>query len=146
MRRYAFAKHAHDAWASQCEQGTALPFEAFEVDRPSQQKTVAALGHARQIEALPQGSTRMRIFRQHMTLPEAKNWVQLWPSKTLRTLIKPQHFRTWMKYYCQVPLFQSRSKCPLVQMKRSWIYIYTVTIFNIARKEFTVLSLRDPIG
>ena len=34
LRGYAFAKQAHAAWASQCEEGAALPFEAFEVDRP----------------------------------------------------------------------------------------------------------------
>ena len=39
LRGYAFAKLAHAAWASQCEEGAALLFEAFEVDRPSQQKT-----------------------------------------------------------------------------------------------------------
>ena len=57
----------------------------------------------------------MRIFREHMTLPEAKTWVQCRPSKTLRTLIEHQHFTTWMKDYRQVPLFQSASKCPRVQ-------------------------------
>ena len=56
----------------------------------------------------------MRIMREHMTLPEIKNWVQYRPSKTKQTLIKPQHFTTWMKYYCRVPLFQSGSKCPRV--------------------------------
>ena len=57
----------------------------------------------------------MRIFREHMTLPEAKTSVQ-WPAlNTLRILIKPYHFTTWMKYYLQVPLFQSWSKCPRVQ-------------------------------
>ena len=114
-RGYAFAKQAHAAWASQCEEGAALPLEAFEVDRPPQQKTIAALVHARKIKALPQGSTHMRIFREHMTLPEAKSWVQCRPSKTLRTLIKLHNFTTWMKYYCQVPLFQSGTKCPPVQ-------------------------------
>ena len=54
----------------------------------------------------------MRIFREHMTLPDAKTWVQRRPSKILRTLIKSQHFTTWMKYYSHVPLFQSGSKCP----------------------------------
>ena len=112
---YAFAKQAHAAWASQCEEGAALPFDSFEVDRRPQQKTLAALVHAQNINALPQGSTLMRIFLEHMTLPEAKTWVQCRPSKTLRTLIKPQHFTSWMKYYCRVPLFQSGSKCPRVQ-------------------------------
>ena len=76
---------------------------------------VPALVHARKITAFPRGSARMCIFRKHMTLPEAKTRVLCGPSKKLRTLIKPQHFTTWMKYYCQVPLFQSGSKCPHVQ-------------------------------
>ena len=33
LRGYAFAKQAHVAWASQCKEGAALPFEAFEGDR-----------------------------------------------------------------------------------------------------------------
>ena len=118
LREYAFARQEHAAWASQCEEGAALPFEAFEFDRAPQQKTLAALFHARKIKALPQGSTLMRIFREYMTFPEAKTWVQCRPSKTLRSVIKPQHFTTWMKYYCQVPLFQSGSKCPRAQ----WVF------------------------
>ena len=39
------------------KKGTALPFEAFGVDRSSQLKTLAALVHARKIKALQQGST-----------------------------------------------------------------------------------------
>ena len=58
----------------------------------------------------------MRIFREHMTLPEAKTWVQRRPSKTLRTLIKPS---MRMKCYCQVPPFQSGSKCLRVQCDAS---------------------------
>ena len=57
----------------------------------------------------------MRIVHEHMTLPEAKTVVQCRPSKTFRTLIKPQHFTTWMKYRFQVPLFQSGSKYPRMQ-------------------------------
>ena len=85
-----------------------------QVDRRPQQKTFAALVHARKIKALPQSSTRMSIFREHMTLPEAKTQIQCGSSKTLRTLIKPQHFTSWMKYDFQVPLFQSGSKCSRV--------------------------------
>ena len=59
--------------------------------------------------------TGMRIFREHMTLPEAKTWLQCGPSKTLGTLIKPQYFKTYTKYYFQEFLFQSWSKCPRVQ-------------------------------
>ena len=111
LREYAFAKQAHAALASQCEEGAVLLFEAFEVDRPPEQKTLAALVHVRKTKALSQALTRMRIFCEHMTLPEAKTWIQCRPSKTLRTLIKAQLFRTWMKYYCQVPQIQSGSKC-----------------------------------
>ena len=89
--------------------------DASDVDRPPQQKTLAAIVRTGKIKALPKGSTRMRIFREHMTLPETKTWVQCRLSRTLQTLIKSQHFTTWMKYYCQVPLFQSGSKRPFVQ-------------------------------
>ena len=72
LRGYVFAKRAHTAWALQCKEGAALPFEAFEVDRPPHQNTLAARLHPRKIKALLQGSTRMRIFREHMTLSEEK--------------------------------------------------------------------------
>ena len=108
---YSFARQAHAAWDLQCEEGAALPFEASEVDRPPQQKTLAALAQARKIKALLQGSTRMHVFREHMTLPDAKTWVQCRPSKTLRTLIKPLHFTTWMKYYCRIPTESAIHPC-----------------------------------
>ena len=39
------------------------------------------------------------------------------PNRNIKVAVSswPQHFTTWMKYYCQVPLFQSGSKCPHVQ-------------------------------
>ena len=66
-------------------------------------------------QGLTQGSTRMRIFRERMTLSQAKTWILCRPSKALRTLIKPERFTTWMKCYCRVPLFQSGTKCPSVR-------------------------------
>ena len=47
----------------------------------------------------------LRIFSKHMTLPGAKPWVQCRLSKTLRTLIKTQHFTTWIKYYVKYLCF-----------------------------------------
>ncbi len=67
-----------------------------------------------------------------MTLPEAKTRVQCRPSKALRTLIRPQHFTTWMiivKYLC----FNRGQKARICSMMWSWIY--TVIIFSIARGE-----------
>ena len=55
LRGYAFAKQAHAALASQCEEGAALPFEVYEVDRPPQRKTLAALVHARRSRLYSKG-------------------------------------------------------------------------------------------
>ena len=54
-----------------------------------------------------------------MSLPEAKTWLHCRPCKPLRTLINTPQFTTWMKYYCQVPLFQTgtkynRPQCPAI--------------------------------
>ena len=46
-----------------------------------------------------------------MSLPEAKTWLHYRSCKPLRTLINAPQFTTWMKYYCQVPLFQTGKKC-----------------------------------
>ena len=46
-----------------------------------------------------------------MSLPEAKTWLHCGPCKPFRTLIDTPQFTTWMMYYCQVSLFQSRTKC-----------------------------------
>ena len=53
----------------------------------------------------------MRIFRENMSLPEAKTWLHCRPCTPLRTLINVPQFTTWTKYYCQVPLLQTRTKC-----------------------------------
>ena len=44
-------------------------------------------------------------------LPEAKTWVQCRPSENLKTSIPHHHFRVWLQYVCQVPLFQPGSRC-----------------------------------
>ena len=46
-----------------------------------------------------------------MSLPEAKNRLHCRPCKPLRTLINAPKFTTRMKYYCQVPLFQTGTNC-----------------------------------
>ena len=74
LGQYCFAKDAYDAWAQQCEEEDVLPFQAFEVDRPPQQKILAALVHKKKAKNVSQGSTRMRIFREDVSLPEAKIW------------------------------------------------------------------------
>ena len=112
---YCFAKDAYDAWALQCEEEDFLPFQAFEVDRPPQQKNLAALVHKKKAKNVSQGSTRIRLFRENMSLPEAKTWLHCRPCKSLRTLINAPQFTTWMKHYCQVPLFQTGTKCNRTQ-------------------------------
>ena len=52
-------------------------------------------------------------FHSPLILPVLQ-WRLQFATKPL-SLIKPQHFATSMKYYSQVPLFQSGSKCTRVQ-------------------------------
>ena len=97
LDRDVSAKDAYHVCAKQCERNSVLSFQAFRVERPPQQKPVTALVHQRSMKSIPHGSSRLRIFRENMTLPEAKTWIHCRPSKALRTQIKPNHVRTWMK-------------------------------------------------
>ena len=67
-----FAKDGYDAWAQRCEDEDVLPFQAFEVDRPPRQKLLPGLVHKKKTKNISQGSTRMRIFRENMSLPRRK--------------------------------------------------------------------------
>ena len=46
-----------------------------------------------------------------MKFPEAKTWIQCRPPEILKTCIPHDHFRVWIQYFCQVPLFQRGSRC-----------------------------------
>ena len=92
--RHSFAKNAYDAWAQQCEEEEVLPLQAFDVDRPPKQKFLGALVHKKKAKNVLQGSSRMRIFRANMSLPEAKTWLHCRPCKPLRTLINASQFTT----------------------------------------------------
>ena len=50
-------------------------------------------------------------MRNSMKLPEAKTWVNSRPSAGYATYIPTNHFRVWLKYFCQVPLFQPGARC-----------------------------------
>ena len=108
---YCFAKDAYDAWALQCEEEDVLPFQAFEVDRPPQQKNLSPTRS--QKESLK----RITRIYAHAHVPGeyestgGENWLHCRPYKPLRTLINAPQFTTWMKYYCQVSLFQTGTKC-----------------------------------
>ena len=99
-------------------------------DRPPQQKILAALVHKKKAKNVSKGSTRMRIFRENMSLPEAKTWLHCRPCKPLRTLIIARQFTTWMKYY--FPLFQTRTKCNRPQCA-AIMDIYMEIIFCIVK-------------
>ena len=111
LGQYCFAKDVCDAWTLQCEEEDVLQFQAFEVDGPPQKKILAALVRGREAKNISQGSTRARIFMENLTLTEGKTWLHCRPCKPIRTLIRAPQFTTWMKYYDQVPLFQTGTKC-----------------------------------
>ena len=46
-----------------------------------------------------------------MKLPEAKTWAKCSPLTGYATYIPHHHFKVWLQYYCQVPLFQPGTKC-----------------------------------
>ena len=46
-----------------------------------------------------------------MKLPEAKTWVNCRPSLGYATYIPTRHFKVWLQYFCQVPLFQPGARC-----------------------------------
>ena len=111
LMEYESATSAYYAWSNQCEENSALPFSSFDVERPPKQRTITALVHKNLASDLPEGSNRMKIMRNSMKLPEAKTWIQCRPSETLKTSIPHYHFRVWLQYFCQVPLFQPGSRC-----------------------------------
>ena len=110
LGQYCFVKDAYDAWTLQCEEADILPFQAFEVDGPPQRKIFSALVRKKKAKNVSQGSTRMRIFRENVSLAEVKTWLHCRPCKPLRTPINAPQFTPWMKYYCKVPLFQTETK------------------------------------
>ena len=99
-----------DEQAQQCEEEDVFPFQAFEVDRAPQRKILAALVYKDKAKNASQGFTPMRIFSESMSLPVAKTWLHCRPCKPLLTLINAPQFTPWMKYYCQVSLFQIGTK------------------------------------
>ena len=110
LGQYYFAKDAYDSWTLQCEEADVLPFQVFEVDIPPLQIILAALVHKRKAKNVSHGSTRIRIFRENMSLPEAKTW-NAGHVRRFELFINAPQFTTWIKYYCQVPLFQTGTKC-----------------------------------
>ena len=46
-----------------------------------------------------------------MKLAEAKTSANCSPSTGNATYIQHQHFKVWLQYYCQVPLFQLGTRC-----------------------------------
>ena len=49
----------------QCQEKDVLPFQAFQVDRPPQQKILAALVHKTKAKNISQESTRMRLQEEY---------------------------------------------------------------------------------
>ena len=108
---YESATSAYYAWSNQCEKHSALPLSSFDVERPPKQHVITARVHKKLGSDLPDGSNRMKIMRHSTKLPEATTWIHCRPSETLKTSIPHHHFRVWLQYFFQVPLFQSGSRC-----------------------------------
>ena len=105
LMEYESATSGYSAWSNQCAEHSALPFYSFNVERPPKQHRITALVHKKLASDLREGSNRMTIMRNSMKLPEAKIWIQCRPSESLKTSIPHHHFRVWLQYFCQVPLF-----------------------------------------
>ena len=62
-----------------------------------------------------------------MKLPEVKTWAKCSPSTAYATYIAHHDFKVWLKYYCQVPLFQPGTKCRRPQcafvMEKYWDHV-----------------------
>ena len=110
LKAYERATSTYAAWSKQCEDHSALPFSAFDVERPPKQHTITALVHKKLGNELPAGSTRLKIMPNSMKLPEAKTWMHCRPSEILKTSVPHHHFKVWLQYFCQVPLFQPGSR------------------------------------
>ena len=102
-------------YSSQCEQQSVLPFQAFTGERPPKQHKITALLHQKKVQEIAPGSARTRIMRSSMKLPESKTWANCSPSTGYATCIPHHHFKVWLQYYCQVPLFQPGARCKTPQ-------------------------------
>ena len=111
LSAYLATKFAYEAWAVQCKKESMLPFQAFSSERPPKQQTITALVHRKKSEEITPGSTRLQIMRNSIKLPEAKTWVNCRPSSGYATYIPTHHFKVWLQYFCQVPLFQPGPRC-----------------------------------
>ena len=67
--------------------------------------------HQKKGQEIAPGSTRARIMRSSMKLPEAKTWTNCSPSTGYATYIPQHHFKVWLQYYCRVLLFQPGTRC-----------------------------------
>ena len=111
LMKYERATSAYYAWYNKCAEHSALPFSSFNAELPPKQHTITALIHKKLASDLLEGSNRMKIMRNSMKLPGARTWVQCRSSETLKTYIPHHHFKVWLQYFCQVPLFRPGSRC-----------------------------------
>ena len=111
FRRIPQQKIAYEPWSAQCKEESVLPFQAFSLDRAPKRRTTTALVHKKKSEEITPGSTRLRTIRNFMKPPEAKVWVTCKPSSDHATYIPNHHFKVWLQYVCQVPLFEPVTRC-----------------------------------
>ena len=111
LTTYEAAQQAYETRSAQCEQQSVLPFQAFTGERPPKQHKITALVHQKKVQEIAPGSARTKIMRSSMKLPEAKTWAKCSPSTGYATYIPHHHFKVWLQYYCQVPLFQPGTRC-----------------------------------
>ena len=86
-------------------------FRPSQIERLPNQHKITALVHQKKVQDIAPGSARTRIMRSSMKIPEAKTWVICSPSTGYATYIPHHYFKVWLQYYCQVPLFQPRTRC-----------------------------------
>ena len=113
-------QQAYETWSAQCEQQSVLPFQAFTGERLPKQHKITALVHQKRVQEIAPGSARTRIMRSSMKLPDAKTWPSCSPSTGYATYIPHHHFKVWLQYYCQVPLFSPEQDAKSHSVQLSW--------------------------
>ncbi len=81
-------------------------------DAPSQRE-LSELLHEKAWDNIPPGNTRRQAFRAVLALPGAKDWAKAIPSPSRETHVDNLSFRTWLKFYNGLPIYNRTDRnCP----------------------------------
>lgn len=77
------------------------------------QRELSQLIHRKTWDQIAKGDNRTRAFRASLEHPGAKDWITPQSSPSILNYIKNHRFRTWLKFYARLPLWNNNETfCP----------------------------------